>query len=128
MKKKTWRADLVLLLGLAAIGGVIALVLLLTGHTGATVRVKVGSELVKTFALQADTTYTIEGKDGGTNQLVIQGGEAWLEDASCPDLLCVNMGKISRNGQSIVCLPNQVVVDIVDEIAEDDGPDVVAGG
>lgn len=45
-------------------------------------------------------------------------------DVNCPDKVCVKTGKISRVGQSIVCLPNKVAVYIegsekaaVDEVA-----------
>ena len=44
---------------------------------------------------------------------MIRDGGARIEEASCPDRLCVGMGVIRRAGQSIICLPNQVVVEIV---------------
>lgn len=34
----------------------------------------------------------------------------YVVSATCPDKLCENTGKISRSGQSIVCLPNKVSV------------------
>ena len=47
-----------------------------------------------------------------------------MEDADCPDKICVNHRSISRDGEGIICLPNQTVVTIrggeepeVDEIA-----------
>jgi hypothetical protein len=33
-------------------------------------------------------------------------------DADCPDKLCEKQGKISKNGQSIICLPNKIVIKI----------------
>jgi len=56
----------------------------------------------------------------------IEGGEAYLKEADCPDGLCVGMGKISRSGQSIICLPHKVVVDIVGG-DEEPAVDVTAG-
>ena len=35
-----------------------------------------------------------------------------MEWADCPDQICVSHRKISRDGESIICLPNQVVVTI----------------
>ena len=72
----------------------------------------VDGQEVAAFPLDVDITYDIEGAGGGRNLLVIEGGQAYLSDASCPDLLCVHMGKISRAGQSIICLPNKVTVEI----------------
>ena len=73
-----------------------------------------GIEIVR-FPLDEDRTYEIAGFGEGHNTLIIQGGEAYMSDASCPDHLCMGMGKISHAGQSIICLPNRVVVEIRDE-------------
>ncbi len=48
--------------------------------------------------------------NGGTNTLVIENGEAWVSEANCPDKVCMGMGKISKNGEFIACLPNQVII------------------
>lgn len=34
----------------------------------------------------------------------------WIEDVVCPDKLCQKTGIINKFGQSIVCLPNKVVI------------------
>jgi hypothetical protein len=76
---------------------------------------------VATFSLTEDREWLIDGVDGGTNSLVIQQGKVWLEEASCPDHLCVKQGTIQYAGESIICLPNKVVVEITgeDELALD---------
>ena len=33
-------------------------------------------------------------------------------EASCPDKVCVRQHPVSGQGESLVCLPNQVVVEI----------------
>lgn len=50
--------------------------------------------------------------DTGTNTVVIKDGEVYMESASCKNQICVNTGKISKKGESIVCLPNKVIVEI----------------
>ena len=50
--------------------------------------------------------------DGGVNTLVIKEGKASVSFASCPDLICVGHRKISNVGETIVCLPNKVVISI----------------
>ena len=42
----------------------------------------------------------------------IEGGYVWVTDSDCKDGTCEHTGKISRAGQSIVCLPNNVVITI----------------
>lgn len=133
MKKpelKKIRADIVLLAALLLVGLVLLAGILLTRKEGAVVEISVGGEVIETLPLNKDTTYTIEGKGGGKNYLTIQDGEAWLTDATCPDQLCVYMGKVSQNGQSIICLPNEVVVWVIDKDATNgtSDVDVMSGG
>ena len=33
-------------------------------------------------------------------------------DADCPDQLCVNQRAVSADNESIICLPNRVIVEI----------------
>ena len=108
-------------------GGVLAAALLLAAGlwlwsgTGAAVEVTVAGERVLTLPLHTDTTVTIPGADGGENVLVIEGGTARVESATCPDGICVAHRAISRPGQSILCLPNQVAVTVVGGAAAVDG-------
>lgn len=50
--------------------------------------------------------------DTGTNTVVIKDGVVFVKEASCKNQVCVNSGKISKKGESIVCLPNKVIVEI----------------
>ena len=49
-----------------------------------------------------------------------------VSDSDCPGQDCVHTGAISRAGQSIVCLPAQVVISLVGA-ATPDAPDVIVG-
>ena len=59
------------------------------------------------------------------NLLIIKNGRAYVKDASCPDGICSSHSKIYRDGESIVCLPNRVVVTVVSS-SNDDAPDTTA--
>lgn len=63
------------------------------------------------FPLRADTGYAIQVGEGG-NILLISDGKAMISDATCPDLICVHHRPISNVGETIVCLPNKVVISI----------------
>lgn len=106
--------------GLALLVGV-----LLFSKEGGQVVVTVSGNEVASFSLDEDRTYLIEGKDGGTNLLIIRDGKAHMESASCPDGLCINMGKIHAAGQSIICLPNEVVVSVEKSQPSADDVDIV---
>ena len=72
------------------------------------VSVTVDGELFGTYRLDQDQTVSVND----TNRLVIRDRTARMEWASCPDQICVYHREISREGESIICLPNQVVVSV----------------
>lgn len=45
-------------------------------------------------------------------------GTVTMTEADCPDHLCVKQGKIKQFGESIICLPNKVVLKIVTDNSE----------
>ncbi|MCD8105206.1 MAG: NusG domain II-containing protein [Lachnospiraceae bacterium] len=106
--------------------GVICAVLLIGRNyfqeEGASVVVEVDGEIYGTYSLNKNQTIMIND----TNRLVIEDGEAYMAEASCPDGLCISQGHISASGTMIVCLPNRVVVQVIDSEA-DDGLDAVTG-
>lgn len=79
---------------------------------GRDVVVYVGEEEVVRFPLKEETEYRIEAKEGAYNQLVVRDGFADVTNASCPDLVCVHQETISETGETIVCMPNKVIVTI----------------
>ena len=48
-------------------------------------------------------------------------------ESDCPTQDCVHTGEISRAGQSIVCLPARIIIQLVGGPATDDAPDLVIG-
>lgn len=64
------------------------------------------------YALSTDTEKDIVTAGGKVNRLVIEDGKAYISYADCPDKICVSHRKISKEGETIVCLPHKVVVSI----------------
>ena len=79
----------------------------------ARVQVTIEGEIYGTFSLDKDYEEKIELSDGRYNTLVIKDGEAYISEASCPDKICVHHHSIHYNKETIVCLPNKVVIEIV---------------
>ena len=52
------------------------------------------------------------------NLLIIENGAAYIESASCPDGICVSHKPIKLNGETIICLPNKLVIKIESEKGE----------
>ncbi len=102
-----------ILIGVLLAGFLLILCFLYFGKRGgAYAVVSVDGEELVSFPLSEDIVYEINGYEDGSNTLIIKEGEAYLTDSSCPDHLCEHMGKIDKVGQSIICLPNRVVVEI----------------
>lgn len=80
-----------------------------SNEPGICVSVKVDGKEVSSYPLNKDAKYIL---NNGTNTLVVKDGYAMITEANCPDHVCVNQGKINCSGQSIVCLPNKLVVTI----------------
>ena len=109
MKKR--KNDLILAAIVIVLAALLWFGVRLTQREGAYVVVTVDGELFGQYPLDTNTEVRI-GDEDKYNLLVIKDGEAQFVKASCPDKLCVNQGKISFDGQSIICLPNKAVAEI----------------
>lgn len=65
-----------------------------------------------TYSLKENQKIYIPGKDKASNVLQIQNGKVRMLEADCPDQICVNHPAIQYNGETIVCLPNEIVAEI----------------
>ena len=110
-------AVLLFLCVIAAVG------LHLSRDTGDTVTVSVDGQPYGEYPLSEDCIVEIVS-DGGYNRLVIADGLAYVEAASCPDGICSSHRPISHDGESIICLPNKVVIEIHRQ--EQNQPDIIS--
>lgn len=99
------------------IGGVLLLAALLwlavrPGDTGTYVVVSNAEGELFREALDQHLTRTIPSEEGGYNTMVIEDGVVYISDADCGDLTCVHTGRISREGEQIVCLPHKLILEI----------------
>ncbi|WMJ85695.1 NusG domain II-containing protein [Anaerocolumna sp. MB42-C2] len=118
------RNDIILIIIILVFAAAGLLFMNFTKKDGDMVVVKVDGKVYKELPLNKDTTFEITGVRGGRNLLVIKDGHADVVDATCPDKLCVNQRQIDKDGETIVCLPNKVVVEI--ESSKESDVDAVA--
>ena len=81
---------------------------------GSTIEVTVDGEVYGQYSLEEEQRIPIEIDGETKNVVAVEDGEAYMAEASCPDQLCVHQGHIAGRSQSIVCLPNRVIVTVVD--------------
>ena len=61
-------------------------------------------------AMAREGRWELDGPAGGLTLLYLPGKGFCVENASCPDHLCVRSGYIRQAGQSLVCVPNRIVI------------------
>lgn len=92
--------------------------------------VSADGEVVHEMELKNDHTreiYEFVDDHGHENTVVREGLIVYISDANCQDLLCVQQGQISEVGETLVCLPNRVLVEIVSDgvdIEDDNDVDI----
>ena len=121
--KKT-RMDIFFLAGLLILGLLLAgSVYLPRVENGSVVEVRVRGKVTAIYPLSSNIEKTITTEDGDSNTFCIKDHKVTMKTASCPDQICVRTKGISKTGESIVCLPHQVVLAITssDTVPELDG-------
>ena len=107
-KKKTkYSVLLFLVLLLVSLLGMVILRMQL-GENGTTAVVTVDGEEYYSGSLFVEKEVSVND----TNTLVVKDGMVKMIFAECPDQICVKHEPISKVGESIICLPNKVVVQI----------------
>ena len=123
VKRRQMKNDIILGIGLLATALCLWLIMQLvmnnSGREGLVVVITIDGEEYVQYPLKSGST--IEVPVDGHNKVIIDDGVVWMEEADCPDKLCMNQGKISKAGQTIICLPNKVMVTIKGGTAQYDG-------
>ncbi len=126
MKEYIRKADIILLIVLVAVGLAVSAVLAVSHSGGDTVIIESGGDLYATYSLFEDHTVKVPAPRGSHYNIVeISGGKVSVTEATCKNQVCVRHGEISRSGESIVCLPNRLVVRIEGGSEEGGGYDSV---
>lgn len=72
------------------------------------------------FELSQVENQTVEVEyDGRVNTIQIQNSRIRMLEADCPDHTCIQMGWLNSSAP-IVCLPNHLVIQYADHIADND--------
>ncbi|MBR3692738.1 MAG: NusG domain II-containing protein [Clostridia bacterium] len=112
------KADFILVLCALAVG---LLLLLLPKSSGERLTVLCDGEFFAEYPLSRDCVVELAG-----NAFEIRDGEVFMCRADCPGGDCLKSRPVSRAGESIVCLPNRLILRI--DGKDNDAPDAVTGG
>lgn len=71
------------------------------------------------YPIFEDRTISVSNDAGEFNLILISNSEVRVCDADCPDKLCIKQKSISKGGESIICLPHKLVVQIMSKEESD---------
>jgi hypothetical protein len=115
------RADRYLTAGILAVSLLAALALLClrysvcrSGVSSTQAVIKAQGRTVRTIGLSARvkrTAFIINGRIGPST-VEVEGLRIRIAQAPCRDKICVRQGWIEKPGETIVCIPNEIIIDI----------------
>jgi len=113
---KPWDGAIILLLLLCSFLPIVLFSLQQTAHASEKQAVlRVDGEEIRSFDLyegQERYTFLYEDPHGDHNLIEVEGDRIRIKEADCGDQICVRRGWASKNGETIVCLPHKVVIEI----------------
>jgi hypothetical protein len=112
---KKWDVILIVLLGVISF----IPVLVFSGiankkYAGTYMEITIEGKLYKKINLSEHTgeeEFNVE-TEYGYNLIKIKDQSVAIIDADCPDKICIGPGFISKPGQSLVCLPHKLMVEV----------------
>ena len=89
--------------------------------------IRAGEVLYEIDLSKVKEAYTIEveAPDGGINRILVEPGRIRIQEADCPDRVCVHQGWLKDQAYPIVCMPHQLMIRLVNGTREDI-PDAVS--
>ena len=124
-KNRKLRNDIILAVVIVLIAAAGLLLFVFNREQGSTVSVKVDGIQIASYPLAENREVSIKTGDNDEhiNVLVIKDGKASISEADCPDKICVETRAVSYVGETVVCLPHKLVIEITNQNA-DGGIDV----
>ena len=113
VKRKFSKKDclFLLLITILSIGCIIWYRFAYSGQ-GSQVEISVDGKSYGIYELNVNSEIPVMADEAVSNVIAIEHGTAYMRSANCPDQLCVHHKKIKAARETIVCLPNKVVVTI----------------
>ena len=108
--------DIILIVSILIIAAALYLIITNLHHDGTYVVVRIDGHDTAEYPLDKDITIRLPHEDNKSdyNVLQIKDHHASIIEADCPDKICVRHRSISKNDESIICLPHKLSIHIKD--------------
>lgn len=113
------KADIILAAALIIAGFAMSYILSFGSSTGSRLDISCNGEIFGSYPLIEDRTISVR-RDSHINKVTIKDGVVSMSFSDCSGQDCVHQAPISRTGESIICLPNKVVLEISGDTDEYD--------
>ena len=126
MNKRVGRNDLIFFLVVIGLIFIISVgIRMIPKKNGVYLVVTIDNQIYGSYSLEKDQQIDIKDSDGViTNSIGISNGKVSMIEANCPDQICVHHKEIEYGNETIICLPNKVILSI--ESTENSKIDVIA--
>lgn len=113
------KADIVLAVILIITGLAISYILSFGKTSGDELEITVNGDKFGSYSLSEDRDIAVE-QNSHINKITIKSGKVSMSFSDCKNQDCVKQHDINKTGETIVCLPNKVVLEIKGGKAEFD--------
>lgn len=118
------RWELLVIIVLLGVSVIAAVLMKFSGRNGSCAVIQCGDS-VFTVNLDEPGEFTLD--ECGDTVFEIADGKIHIKEAVCPDKICAETGFISSPGQSIICVPEKIVITISGESESSVSADVTVG-
>lgn len=124
MKLKKRDILVVILLLFLSIGMAFFVQKIKSNENGNYLRVELNEKEYGTYPLNKDKTFKIKIDEDEYNIVEIKNGKVKMREANCRDLICTHMPSIEKIGETIVCLPHRLILEIISSDDKKDNQEI----
>ena len=116
MQNKKRKNDIILIVIIIALSAMAFILINSFSSSGNEVIIEQNLKQTAVLNINKNQEYNLYDNNGNIcNTVLIKDGTVSMKYANCKYKICVNHNKISKNNESIICLPNKVVVTVVSD-------------
>ncbi len=110
---KIRKGDIIVIIGLIILsfGLNFAIYKASSNYKGDMLVVEQDGKVIKKLPMDEDIEYRVD-YGGHYNIIVIKDGRAYVKEADCQDQICTHMHPIEKEGQTIICLPHRLYLEL----------------
>lgn len=107
------KGDIILSVGIIVLAVILFLCFFLFKTEGKQVVITVDGEVFGTYSISTDQEIEVK-TERGVNIVAIFDGKVSVTAADCPDKYCVSHVAVNETGETVVCLPHRMIVEVVE--------------